>query len=331
MKRGITRFEHFLDKLQDLLLTASKQKNPALWLYQNDARTSLFMLEGLSKLYAGIHNKNKFVKIENEFKLLEDTLGAIDYYDVFAREFAQRIDFPAPILAYLEAQAREKIQSLNEILTQKHWLGDVNSNIDQFKKKLAKVDWLDGKEEVKCIESFYRKAIANIIKFASISSFHFQNVETEVHALRRKLRWLSIYPQALPGCIQLSKEKNTPAYIPKYLTPEILSSPFNKMPDAGNNKHFLLLEEDHYFALSWMIDKLGTLKDAGLRVIAVKEALQQTSVIAEKEAFDKAYEVLGKEQATIQQVLDNADQVCKTYFKEGNLDKLVIGISSIVK
>ena len=57
---GPQRFEYFLMKLEELLAQAAATKNPALFLYQNDARTKLFMLEGLSKLYAGMHNKKKF-------------------------------------------------------------------------------------------------------------------------------------------------------------------------------------------------------------------------------------------------------------------------------
>ncbi|MBS1758205.1 MAG: hypothetical protein JSU03_13100, partial [Bacteroidetes bacterium] len=88
MKHGRERFEFYLVKLEALFAQAIADKNPALWLYNNNARTPLFMLEGLAKLYAGIHNKKKFLKIKEHFKLLEDTLGAIDYYDGFAKEFA---------------------------------------------------------------------------------------------------------------------------------------------------------------------------------------------------------------------------------------------------
>jgi len=87
MKNGPARFDFFLSQLQTLLAKAAKQKNPALWLYQNNARTPLFMLEGLAKMYSGIHNNKKFTKLKEHFKFLEDVLGAIDYYDAFAKLF----------------------------------------------------------------------------------------------------------------------------------------------------------------------------------------------------------------------------------------------------
>ena len=136
MKNGIIRFNFFLDQLQVLLDKAGKQKNPALWLYQNNARTPIFMLEGLAKLYAGLHNKKKFEKIKAQFKLLEDILGAIDYYDSFAKQFSADKKIPVAITNYMQAQSREKIQSLNEALKEQQWLGAGNKRVNKLRKKL---------------------------------------------------------------------------------------------------------------------------------------------------------------------------------------------------
>ena len=69
MKIGIERFEFYLVKLEELLKQAIREKNPGLWLYINDTRTTIFMLEGLAKLYAGLHNKKRFIKIK-EIRIL---------------------------------------------------------------------------------------------------------------------------------------------------------------------------------------------------------------------------------------------------------------------
>ena len=329
MKKGQIRFNYFLDQLQVFLTKSSKQKNPALWLYQNNARTPLFMLEALTKMYAGIHDKKKFSKLKEHFKLLEDDLGAIDYYDSFAKQFTADKTIPATVTGYLQAQTREKIQSLNEVLKEEAWLSDDNKRMNKIKKKLDKMDWLKEKDEVKKIAEFYDNAIADITAFAGKSNFHFKNVEADVHELRRKLRWLSIYPQALRGTIQLSKGKTQPKYLTKYLTKDILSSPYNVLPDAGDNGCFLLLEKNYFYALSWIINALGKLKDSGLRVIAIKEALQQTATISDGAAFKKAYAIAGSNQPHINQLLTNADAVCKTYFQEKNLQKLVIGTAAV--
>jgi len=328
MKYGQKRFDYFLDQFQLLLTKSSKQKNPGLWLYQNNARTPLFMLEGLAKLYSGIHHRKKFEKIKTQFKLLEDVLGAIDYYDSFAKEFSKNKKIPTTIVSYLQAQTREKIQSLNEILIEKEWLGVEGKRITKIKEKLQSTNWLKEEKEANKINEFYGNAIYEIAAFIKTENFHFKNVEADVHELRRKLRWLSIYPQALRGAIQLSNTKSKSKHLAKYQTTAIISSPFNKLPDAGSSKCFLLLNKQYFYALSWLIAELGKLKDSGLSVIAIKEALQQTKTLSDAAAYAKAYQYLGKAQPMLSKILKNADAICKTYFTEQNLEHLVIGTAA---
>lgn len=329
MKNGKARFDFFLNLLHELLDKASKQKNPALWLYRNNARTPLFMLEGLAKMYSGIHNKKKFTKLRDQFKLLEDAIGAIDFYDSYAKELIANKKIQKPIISYLQAQSREKVQSLNEILKEKKWLSNDNSRMAKIKKRLAKADWLNEKEDIKSIQTYYITAVNKILEFINETDFHFTNVEDDVHELRRKIRWLSIYPQALRGCIQLSESKAAmPKYLSKYLTKEITGSPYNVMPDAGTLKHFLLLDKNRFYALSWMIAELGNLKDNGLKVEVIKEALMQTSAAEEKAAIAQAYKLAGPNQKTIDQILNTAEDLCKTYCKEKNLESLITGIAT---
>ena len=329
MKNGIARFDFYLNQMQVLLDKSSHEKNPALWLYQNNLRTPLFMVEALAKMYAGIHNKKKFGKLKEQFKILEDALGGVDYYDAFAKEFTENKKIPEAITGYLQAQVREKMQSLNEVLTEKGWLGTGNKRIIKIRTKLNECDWLNDDAEIKEINEFYGQAIYEIAEFMEECKGHFDNIEADIHELRRKLRWLSIYPQALRGCIQLTKAGSLPGYLKKYLTPAITSSAFNIMPDAAGNKRFLLLEKNHFYALSWMIAELGKIKDNGLRVMAIKEALQQTATLTDAEAYRKTYALLGKDQPRLTQLLTTAEDICKRYFKEHNLEKLVSGIAVV--
>ncbi|MBK7121326.1 MAG: hypothetical protein IPH68_00155 [Chitinophagaceae bacterium] len=335
MKKGAARFDHYLNQFAELLTLSSKQKNPALWLYQHGARTPLFMLEGLARVYAGLHNKKKFGKLKEQFKVLEDAIGAIDYYDAFAKEFARDKKIPATIKSYILAQSREKIQSLNEILTEKEWISVDNSRIGKIRKKLAGAEWLSEKDEIERMQVFYTTAVKSLLNSMNEKNFHFDNVEADIHEIRRDLRWLSIYPQALGGCIQLNKAKTTPKYLAKYATKEITGSPFNIMPDAGDCKHFLLLDKSRFYALSWLIAELGKLKDTGLRVVVIEEAILQTTPqgkagkTAEADALKKTYHLLGPKQPKQQQLLDEAEIICKTYFKEKNLESLITGVATV--
>lgn len=328
MHKGTQRFDFFLQQLESTISKADKQKNPALFLYQNDARTPLFMLEALSKMYAEIHNKKKFSKLKEHFKLLEDALGAIDYYDAIAKGLSKNKKIPANVLQYLQAQTREKIQHLNDVLVEKKWVDSSNERILKIRKKLADADWLNEEKEVKAIEAFYHNAIVNIIDFTKSKAYHFDNMEEDVHELRRKLRWLSIYPRALQGCIQLADNNKNSKQLSKYLTKEIVGSPFNKMPDAGDSKEFLLLDKKYFLALSWMIDALGKVKDSGLQIIAIKEALQQTENATEAIALKKTYQYLGSGQTQLPVLLKKAETISKTYFKEKNLERLILGVGT---
>ncbi|UAY51364.1 hypothetical protein [Ferruginibacter albus] len=329
--QGFTCFDFYLSKLEVLLNKATSQKNPALWLYRNNARTPLFMLEALSRAYAAMYPEFKFSKLDARFKVLEDALGAIDYYDAFAKEFAINKAIPAPVLTYLQAMTREKTQNFNEILKEKSWITDKDPKIEKIRSKMSEIKWRKEAADIKAIKEYYDLSIKEIIKFTRRSDFHFENVEADVHELRRKLRWLSIYPQAFCGSIQLSKVPKVPAHLKKYLTKEIVSSPFNKLPDAGDKKHFLILEQNHFYALSWMIAELGKLKDEGLRVIVIKEALQQNTSLSDADAFKQAYKITGTKQLTIKKILDRSDDICKKYFAEKNLQHLVIGCGKIDK
>jgi hypothetical protein len=329
MHKGEQRFNFYLNQLQLLLDKAAKQKNPALWLYSNNARTPLFMLEALAKIYTELHNKKKFTKIKEHFKLLEDALGAIDYYDAITKDFVAKKNIPAALINYLQAQTREKIQSLNELLVEKKWFDKDENRIKKIQDKINSADWLDEKEEIEAIKEFYGESIYEIIEFIQKKKYHYENMEADVHELRRKLRWLSIYPQALQGCIQLAENKTTPKHLTKYLTKEIITSPYNKMPNAGDNEHFLLLGKKYFYALSWMINELGNLKDNGLHIIALKEALQQTVSLSEEAAFKKAYQLSGKKQEQLQTLLDKAEIITKLYFEEHNLEHLVVGTSKV--
>jgi hypothetical protein len=209
MKLGVNRFNYFIGQLQPMLIIAGKEKNPALWLYRNNARSPLFMLEALSKIYSSFHNNKKFAKIELHFKLMEDTLGAIDYYDMAAKDLEKNTKIPAVIFQYLHAQTREKIQQLNEILIEQDWLTPDKNRINKIQKKLIPVNWQKEDIEVNEINGFYGESIYHIASFMQGINFQFSDLESELHEIRRKLRWLSIYTQALGGTIQSRKQKKS--------------------------------------------------------------------------------------------------------------------------
>jgi hypothetical protein len=324
MKQGKARFDYQLNKVNNLLSEAKNQENSALWLFLHDLRTPMFMLESLSKMYLQFHNKAFFTELNERFKEVEDVLGAIDYYASFLREFHADEKIPKTVKNYLEVKTREKIGVFNEILLKKGW--NSGKTLKKINEGLEIAKWQNQEEEIASIEKYYYKQVKKIHEFVAQTTFEFKNVESEVHELRRKLRWLSIYPQAFQGAIQLHEVKGSSALLKKYLTDEIISSPFNKLPESKDIKHHLFLEKNHFLSLSWMISELGKLKDKGLKITCLKDAFQEIAFLKDDEATKEAYRFLGDDYPKMETLLNQAGTVAKGFFSEKILDKLIWGV-----
>jgi hypothetical protein len=320
MKKGIERFDYYLNRLEKLLIEAENQSDAGFWLYKNNARTPLFMLEGLARIYGGLHDKKIFSGLKETFKMLEDAIGAIDYYDNYAAEFAANKKIPAAVTEYSQKKCAESTENFNKLLVENKTL------IKSVREKLNEVNWLKSKDEITAIDVYYRKQIDEINTFYAEFATGFTEIETQIHSLRRKLRWLSIYPQALRGNIQLFETNEKNDDLIKYLTPEIVTSPFNKMPEVAENKHLFMLGKSYFLALSWLIAELGKLKDQGLRITLIAETLRDTKKLSEADALTQTYKMTAPDSTTLDGILASGSDICGKFFAEKNLDKLIYGI-----
>ncbi len=82
------------------------------------------------------------------------------------------------------------------------------------------------------------------------------------------------------------------------------------MPDAGANRYLLMFDKDRFLALSWMISGLGRLKDQGLLIVALNEAGVASKTDSKNEA----------------EILTKATDICRSFFAEKNLDKVISGV-----
>jgi hypothetical protein len=321
---GWKRFDFYLQQLQAALTKAEATENPGLSLYQQNVRTPVFMLEALTRLYSSICNKKIFEKLNKRFKTFEDLLGAVDYYDGFGKEFSTKNNIPAAIGDFIKAGMENKLEELNQVLTDGGWTGLNNKRMKKITSKLAKTDWPNEEDDVAGVSRYYQKSISKIIKSIEENDINFDNVEEDVHELRRELRWLSIYPQALRGLIQMKPTVDSPDYLKKYLTTEIVNSPFNKMPGPGELKDIIYVSANYFYALSWLIAELGKLKDNGLRIVILKEALQSTDKLSEEEAEKQALSFCGEDQNTTSEILKRSKEIGEQFFNEKILEQLVL-------
>lgn len=321
---GYNRFEFFLNNLNILFAEAEMQENTGWWLYKNDARTPAFMLEGLAKIYKHAHDEEEGLKkIKDDCKLLEDALGAVDYYDNLAIDIGKIPEIKKEYLSFINKKAAEKIAVLNELLTDRKWIAHKRNRIERCREKLSNINWKTGEEEITGLRNYYRQEIDEINSFIDSRNGKFTNLEDEVHEFRRKIRWLSIYPKALNGAIQLCGNIEQKPELQNYFTPDILQSPYNKMPSPEEQEKILYLSKPDFFALSWMISAIGKLKDKGLNIYGLAEAISAIEKVNEEEAIVLAAKLNGHEGDTLNNILSEASALIRSYQQSKSLDHLL--------
>lgn len=309
-------------QLQALFVKAAKQKNPALWLYENNARTLLFMLEALTRMHDNAFDEAFLNKWHMRFKKLEDEFGLIDYYIAFEKQLKLNKKITKPVLANFTQHVEVVSGRLNSRLNDKDWL---SGKILNFNVKLSQYTLFYDEEHIAELRYVIEKEIEKIKAVALKLNYSFTDIELEVHEMRRKLRWISIYAQALEGLIQLKSTSKKIKYTTNYLTKDIVKSPYNKLPAKPKNTAIMEFDSDSFFALSWIIKELGTLKDNGLRIEALSDAIQKVEKIDEQQATEKAIVFLGVKKDTIQVILKQAsDMIYNFIVKDKILDTLLI-------
>ena len=224
MSKALERFEYFLAKTEDKINSAVVGPDRAERLYKTGIRTEMFMLQGLCRVYGSGLKGKAFDKMRARFKQVEDALGAIDYYDGFITAFQADTTTPPEIISNLGFRRSKSMQNFEVILKDNDWFAEgKKSRINKIRKKLFDLDWPKDKKETKLIHTFYAAEIEEIEDFVAGEGLPFTKMEDQVHEFRRKLRWLSIYPQALRGKIQLLDMPGTDFRMNKYQTEEILN------------------------------------------------------------------------------------------------------------
>jgi hypothetical protein len=317
-----TRFHFHLGKLESLIDKSAIHENHSLWLFLNDLRTPMFMLEGLCKIYKEISDEKLFINLKQDFKLVEDALGKADHYVAMYKTFESNTKVNDEVKDYFYNKAQEKIWLLNELLYDDHWLD--GEKIKKIYKKIKPLNDLSLEKENAAIIGVFKDEIAEIIEFVKDDSFTFEDMEHDVHELRRKLRWLSIYAHALNGVIQLAPSKNVGTDVKKYLSESVLSSPYNVLPVNKEKLATINIDKNSFYALSWLIAELGKIKDQGLIIHALAEAFQETNFDKSDVALEKAYKILGNKQTKMDGLLKLASDITKNYIVEGHLEKLLL-------
>lgn len=309
-------------QLQDLLEKATKQKNPALWMYKNHARTNLFMLESLTRLHDDAFDEKLFGKWNKRFKKLEDLFGEIDQFATLENELKLNKKITKEIVKYFTVNTSNYLDKCNRRLIEKEWF---SGKLKSFDYKLSEFDVEYNQGYLDDLKYAMIDELIAITKFVKKSNYQFTKIEEEVHELRRKLRWISIYAQALNGLIQLRKSSKKNKFQINYFTKDVLKSPYNIVPPRPKNTAIIEFDHDSFFALSWMIKELGSLKDKGLKVQKLSDAIFISEDITKEQANEKALKLLGLDMKTHENILKQASELVETFIlKDKVLEKLII-------
>ena len=95
------------------------------------------------------------------------------------------------------------------------------------------------------------------------------------------------------------------------------------MPDGSGLHEHVFLDQNYYFALSWMISELGILKDSGLRIELLEESISDVYK-SKKNVSSLAYSLCDESQPRIPAILSHAQNISRTFFSEGILEKMVL-------
>jgi len=96
------------------------------------------------------------------------------------------------------------------------------------------------------------------------------------------------------------------------------------MPVKGTLKNTITLHANNFYALSWMIAELGKLKDNGLKIEALTEAILATTKSQEKQALAQAYKISDPGQLSMAEILSLAKKESELFFKEKMLGGLMV-------
>jgi hypothetical protein len=277
---------YWLQKFSQQLAACKGKKNISVQLLEGDARTSCFMLQGFGRLYKNLHNKKRFTKLKDNFKQDEDLLGQVDYWQWLAASVKSNKEISATVKKYIATELEKTIAVADKNFTKKYV--ESTKLVEKFTRKMSDAKWLDDKEETAALKEFYMAEIAEINTAIAESLKDFKDIENQLHEARRQVRWLSIYPQALRGKIQLKPSAKVSMALAAFITKKETSSPFNKLPAKGKNATCLMLNKNNFLAMSNIIAHLGAVKDKGLLYHGLCNAIMLAEKVSKEEAANKA-------------------------------------------
>lgn len=312
-------FSAHLNAISHQLQNASKSENPAIHLFKNNGRTPLFYAEAICRMMSKVDQKKPWDKWKDAFKSLEDGLGIVDYWYGHYETASKNKKIPADLKAHFYHEYMLSALNLNNLLVKENWIWNASPKTFKAIKKLEDISWPEDETLVEKITKYYFKEIE---KIEAQLIGRFEDIETDLHELRRAIRWLSILPQALPGFFVYKSDKPNDTN-KKYLITEIVQSPYNVLKDVKSIKHKVVFNKSYFLSLSWLIYTLGKMKDEGQKIEAFSHAYEFILSLTEEEIENELKVVFGKNQKTSKMVLEESKEIAEQFYNDNILENLI--------
>lgn len=314
MVKNKSLYAPYYEKLKQLLNKAKAQKNPAMWLYKNDARTCFFMIESLARIQSSVTLSKEAKKAHKFSKKLEDAIGQIDYYFAIADILSRKKSISKNQILYFNEKLDKAVLKLNKRLLNKDFFTEALPSLEKIAPDF---------DSAKTLANYHQQIKTELDLCYAFFNEHkqgFTSMEGQVHELRRKLRWVSIYGQSFQGRIALRKAKGTYKWEKEFITPKVKALSYNKLPVKKDIKHPIVFNIAAFYALSHVIRELGAIKDEGLLIEALAKCLKKTSAKKPDNAINEARKLLAIK-STEEELLKKAHVLLGKYFNTYKIHK----------
>jgi hypothetical protein len=259
---------------------------PAQAFYKGNGRTPMFVLQGLSRVYENLGaDKKLFAAVKLEAKVIEDAFGAVDFWWVVAGK-ARDWSLPAGVVRAAQDRHLTACGRAWTWLEARGWLAHryqekgAELTARTLARKLKKVEWRSPRKESRALLKWLIAELSSV--HAKVQKLDMSDIEGGLHEARRAVRWFSIYASAMEGAIVLDSEAAAPQGWERYLTKEIVESPFNRLPAAEPEDEPVSLPAPLFYALSYAIDRLGAVKDRAQWTETMQHLLHETGEKTDK-------------------------------------------------
>ncbi|MEW8441490.1 MAG: hypothetical protein AB2689_25350 [Candidatus Thiodiazotropha taylori] len=335
VERHLSYFREIVKGIENLRRLEKKQ----IWregtvdgereMLQKKLRTSVFFWEGPLRL---LNNK----KILKEVKLLEDTLGLVDYQRALLKSSSDiRIKSEQKQTRRLQNRLRKKLQKSEYELSQciERWK---KQKFERWiKKRIDKLNlgdyWSERSIFEKAIkndlERISAKKIPKLLKHLTSEAWTEHHIESITHELRRTIRWLPINLASLQ-IAEFSGGEEDNRKLEELISKNESVYKYAKLKKGERElAPFLQIPFEPYIKNTEIIARLGTIKDKrqvaqGL-IIEIGKQLKLSSTDQIEEYIKEA----GIEVPRMEQVLEETAKLLSEIIENSYIDQLAGALS----